>query len=311
MMKKKAKMQFRFYEMGPNTQVLALLGEDWIRPYGQDIVDLHFHNYMELGICYDGHGECTLRDKNCPFQKGSILVIPPNYPHNNTTDKGTVAYWEWMYFDMDNVIKDMNEMSHNKLDTEKLLNMIYSGPLFYQKEEYQTLSNIIMEIREENYRKEYMYHEKVRGLLQSFTVELIRIHNVNSKMSRKNPRNIQIVPALNYVKAHYNDENIRIQDLADVCNISESHFRRIFQECMNMTPNDYVNVIRIHEACNLLLKKHATMDEIAYRVGYGNVSTFNRNFKRIIGMSPYQWKKSPENYAGQMMNFNISALKGW
>lgn len=53
------------------------------------------------------------------------------------------------------------------------------------------------------------------------------------------------------------------------------------------------------------------MDEIAYRVGYGNVSTFNRNFKRIIGMSPYQWKKSPENYAGQMMNFNISALKGW
>ena len=87
MMKKKAKMQFRFYEMGPNTQVLALLGEDWIRPYGQDIVDLHFHNYMEIGICYDGHGECTLRDKNCPFQKGSILVIPPNYPHNNTTEK--------------------------------------------------------------------------------------------------------------------------------------------------------------------------------------------------------------------------------
>ena len=78
-----------------------------------------------------------------------------------------------------------------------------------------------------------------------------------------------------------------------------------------MTPNDYVNVARIHEAGRLLLKSHATMEEIAYRVGYGNVSTFNRNFKKMLGMTPYQWKRSPDNYAGQMLNFKISALKGW
>ncbi len=78
-----------------------------------------------------------------------------------------------------------------------------------------------------------------------------------------------------------------------------------------MTPNDHVNVVRIQEASRLLLKSHATMGEIAYRVGYGNVSTFNRNFKRMLGMTPYQWKKSPDNYAGQMLNFMISALKGW
>ena len=93
--------------------------------------------------------------------------------------------------------------------------------------------------------------------------------------------------------------------------MSESHFRRIFQECMNMPPNDLINVIRIREAGKLLLKSHISMAEVAYRVGYGNVSTFNRNFKRMMGITPYQWKKSPENYAGRMMDFKISALKGW
>lgn len=307
---KKPRLQFRYYEMGPRNQVLALLGEDWRRPYGDEIDVMHFHNYMEIGICHEGRGECVLRDYVKPFEGGCIVIIPPNYPHNHISVPGSTAFWEWMYFDIESVLQDMKELSYSKLDTEYMLNVLYGSALFFHQEEYQKISNTILEIRGECDKKVYMYREKIRGLLQSFVVELLRIHNVNSEMPKKNPRSFQIAPALNYVKKNYN-EDIRIRDLANVCSISESHFRRIFQECMNMTPNDYVNVARIHEAGRLLLKSHATMEEIAYRVGYGNVSTFNRNFKKMLGMTPYQWKRSPDNYAGQMLNFKISALKGW
>lgn len=136
------------------------------------------------------------------------------------------------------------------------------------------------------------------------------MHNINDEMLNKNARNFQIVQALNYVKKHYN-QDIRIKELADSCNMSESNFRRIFQECMHMIPKDYVNMIRIREASKILLSSYATMDEVAYQVGYGNVSSFNRNFKKIIGMTPYQWKRSPDNYVGQMLDLKISALKGW
>lgn len=310
MAKKKPKLQFRYYEMGPHDQVLALLGEEWRRPYGNDITDLHFHNYMEIGICYEGHGESVLRDSVRTFEGGCITIIPPNYPHTNMTDSGTTAFWEWMYFDIDSVLQDMKEMSFSKLDTDHIRNALYDSALFFYQYEQVQISNTIMEIREECDRKAFMYREKLRGLLQSFVVELLRTHNIQEDMPRKSPRSFQIAPALSYVKEHYNEE-IRIRDLARVCNISESHFRRIFQECMNMTPNDHVNVVRIQEASRLLLKSHATMEEVAYRVGYGNVSTFNRNFKQMLGMTPYQWKRSPENYAGQMLDFKISALKGW
>ena len=310
MAKKKPKLQFRYYEMGPNDQVLALLGDEWRRPYGEDITDHHFHNYMEIGICYEGHGKSVLRDHVEIFESGCITIIPPNCPHTNLSDSGTTAFWEWMYFDIDSVLQYMKEISFNKLDPEYIQNVLNETALFFNQKEQARISNTILEIREECDRKAYMYREKIKGLLQAFVVELLRIHNIKGEMPRKSPRSFQIAPALAYVKEHYNEE-IRIRDLARVCNISESHFRRIFQECMNMTPNDHVNVVRIHEASRLLLKSHATMEEVAYRVGYGNVSTFNRNFKRMLGMTPYQWKRSPDNYAGKMLDFKISALKGW
>ncbi len=244
------------------------------------------------------------------FEGGVISIIPPNYPHHNETEPGETAFWEWMYFDMDSVLQDMKNISYSKLDTESITSALNGSALFFQQDEHRKISSTILEIRDECDKRAYMYREKLRGLLQSFTVELLRIHNVQEELPRKSPRNFQIAPALAYAKDHYHEE-IRVRDLARACNMSESHFRRIFQECMNMPPNDLINVVRIREAGKLLLKSHISMEEVAYRVGYTNVSTFNRNFKRMMGITPYQWKKSPDNYAGRMLDFRISTLKGW
>lgn len=310
MIKKKPKLEFRYYEMKPNEQVLALLGEEWRRAYGDNIPHLHFHNYMEIGICHEGDGESRLFDSVNRFEKGCITIVPPNYPHNHTAAPGTTAFWEWLYVDVDSVLQDMKELSFNKLDTDYMQNALYESALFFHQDEHRKISNIILMIRDECDKKDYMYRENLKGLLQSFVVELLRIHNVQENMPRKSSRNFQIAPALSYAKEHYKEE-IKIQDLAEVCSISETHFRRIFWECMNMPPNEYINVIRIQKASRLLLKSYATMEEIAYQVGYGDVSTFTRNFKKMFGMTPYQWKRSPENYTRQMMESRVSALRGW
>ena len=204
----------------------------------------------------------------------------------------------------------MQELSFSKLDTDYLRNELYKTALFFYQKKYPKISDIILKVREECDKKAYMYRETVKGLLQAFVVELLRIHNVQADMPKKSTRNFQIAPALSYVKGNYH-EDIKIQDLAKVCGISETHFRRIFQECMNMGPNDYINVIRIQEASRLLLKSFATMEEIAFQVGYGDVSTFTRNFKKMFGMTPYQWKRSPDNYSGHMLDSKISVLRGW
>ena len=55
MAKQREKVEFRYYEIGEDEPVLALLGEEWIREYGKEIKCLHFHNLMEIGYCQLGH----------------------------------------------------------------------------------------------------------------------------------------------------------------------------------------------------------------------------------------------------------------
>lgn len=104
---------------------------------------------------------------------------------------------------------------------------------------------------------------------------------------------------------------IKMSDLASACNMSESHFRKEFTESMNMRPSDYVNLVRVEKACEMMKKSEASMDEVAYKSGFGNVSSLTRNFRKILNITPYQWKKSSDNYEIQLRQYNISAYKGW
>ena len=106
-------------------------------------------------------------------------------------------------------------------------------------------------------------------------------------------------------------KKMKAAELADICSMSETHFRRIFESYIKMSPMDYVNLIRIQKACELMKKSNDSMDTIAIKCGFTTTSTFNRNFRKFLDTSPYQWKINPENYEHKLLNYRISALKGW
>ena len=58
------KIEFRYYKMPQDVPFLALFGDKWIQNYGRDIDFLHFHNYLEIGYCYDEQAHCPLEEKN-------------------------------------------------------------------------------------------------------------------------------------------------------------------------------------------------------------------------------------------------------
>lgn len=109
---------------------------------------------------------------------------------------------------------------------------------------------------------------------------------------------------------HYS-KNLRAGQISRACGLSESHFRRTFEEVMRVSPMDYLNQIRIKNACNLINEKNVSMEEIGRMVGYQTPSTFNRNFKRITGMQPLRWKQEVSTHRGRIADFNVKALKGW
>lgn len=308
--KKKETMELRYYDIPQKEYVLALLGEEWIREYGNGVVHLHFHNMMEIGYCRDGKGTIILDEVELSYEPEMLSVIPKNYPHTTNSEPGKKSYWEYLYFDPENILRNM--YPDNEMRQEKLLHLINRKAQFFQVRENPQLVSIVLTIMEEMRNKREFYVDTVNSLASALLLEIARMNcnRTEEVYEERKPGIAQIKNALDYISKEYR-ESIRIECLAEKCNMSETHFRRLFVEYMNMTPVDYINMVRVQRACELMKKTNDSMNEIAVKVGFATTSTFNRNFKRIVGTTPYQWKKNPENYEGKLLQFNISAVKGW
>ena len=309
--RKKDTIELRFYDVPQNEQVLALVGENWIREYGHDEPNRHFHNLYEIGYCKDGNGELILDETSHDYQPGMVSLIPQNYPHTTLSKLGEgPSYWEYFFFDPMQVLAELypKDETYQREVFQKLSRRAY----FVKEDENVILAAQVKWILDEMRIKKSRYRENVNAMLRILVVELLRLsENADDGADkRRKLNNAQILPALEYVKVEY-AKAIRIEELAKLCHMSETHFRRVFETCMNMSPVDYINLTRVQIACELMKKTDDSMDVVAGKVGFATTSTFNRNFKKFLNTSPYQWKISPENYEGKLLNYNISALKGW
>lgn len=96
---------------------------------------------------------------------------------------------------------------------------------------------------------------------------------------------------LEYISKHYAEE-ITLQRIADIVNISPSHLSRIFKEITGKKYVDYLNDYRLEKAKKLLLSSSYNVNEIAHMVGYGSYPYFLRIFKLQTGMTPVEFKNN-------------------
>ena len=106
-------------------------------------------------------------------------------------------------------------------------------------------------------------------------------------------------------------EEIKVQDVESICEISATHFLRVFTSYMKMSPLEYINTVRVYTACELLETTDAPVADVAHKCGFTTNSTFNRNFKQLMGVTPLEWRKRPESYEQQLLRFDIHSEKGW
>ena len=315
--KKKKQMEFRYYEIPYGEPVLALLGEHWNQPYGFDrdhqlVTDLHFHNLMEIGCCYEGTGELVLEAEKYAFCGGMVSVIPRKFPHTTLSPGGEVSRWEFLFLDIEKIAEEL--YGQDRRMYEWILSRCGRGAFCRNKAEAPELYRLVVMILQEMSRKRERYQEVVRGLLGALLVEIARNTGENpTGMERSLGERTgaqHLFSAFEYVSLHYTQE-IRARDLAAACHMSESHLRRLFAQAMGMPPMDYVNYVRIEKACQRMKTTEESIAATAAQSGFVSVSAFNRNFRRILGVTPREWKKSPENYQGRLAQYRIAYHDGW
>lgn len=96
---------------------------------------------------------------------------------------------------------------------------------------------------------------------------------------------------IDYINTNYRSR-IDIKHLAHLTNLSVSQFERTFRGNFGMTPVKFINRFRVHQACIMLQRSNHTITQVAHDCGFCDHSHLSREFVRIMGKSPGQYRKS-------------------
>lgn len=318
---KKQDLEYRYYRMPSDMYVFALLGDAWVREYGVDgkgkrIETLHFHNFLEIGYCIDGSGEMILNKDVHAYKKGNFTVIPGKYPHTTNSKPGTKSSWEYLFIDVEGILKSLynNKIKLKKMDA--MIALINRNVLFSDGKTDKNIADSIKRLMDILRYKKPFYEEEAHGSLISLLIKIARKAKTRDSTftSEKDVFNDKIPELLekatDYISKNYTMD-IKVSNLAKYLYISEVHLRRIFDKYMKMGVLDYINLVRINEACKLLQKSTENIEDISGVCGFNNISTFNRNFKKIMGLTPKDWRKNTENHGKNLLEYNILIKESW
>ncbi len=312
MRKKKQVAEFRYYKMPENCALFALLGEKWRQKYERDIDYLHFHNYLEIGYCYEGDGRMVLGEEEIQYQGGDFTVIPSNFLHTTNSAPGRLSSWEYLFVDVEKLIEKATAGVPGRM--EKLMRRINNRATLVSSEKYPYLGEQIRTIMNIMRGGEAFCQEEAEALMTALLMEVARRNGDGTLGEVKNSGGVKsgnlIFRVLDYISDHYS-EPLKVGDIAKWAHISETHFRRVFLAHMNMSPLEYINLVRIQAACEYLKKTDEPVAMIAAKCGFTVSSTFNRNFLQIMGVTPAQWRNRPENYEQQILKYQIRSEEGW
>ena len=135
-------------------------------------------------------------------------------------------------------------------------------------------------------------------MLQSLVLELIYV--LNSEIAKQhingksNANSLVIEKTLKYIDEHLT-ENLSLERLAQLNNLSPVHFHNIFKKTMEKTLRKYVEEKRIKQSISLILTTHMTLTEIAFECGFSSQSYFSYAFKRKMGCTPREYMQKMNN----------------
>ncbi|MCR5716401.1 MAG: AraC family transcriptional regulator [Lachnospiraceae bacterium] len=303
---KKTVIEYRNYELPQNFPVLLLTGEGW---HISDIRSntLHIHNCLEIGICHTDSGIIEFANQPLPFQAGDVSFISRNLAHTTYSTKGSASLWSYIFVNPEEMLHGYYDNSFPYADL--FHDMTQNIHAIYSRDDHREITYLVLQIMEELKHKEMNYQVIVRGLFLALFMKLLRIYksDISAEADKEAQENsIVIAPALDYIRDHYM-QSFAIEDLAQMCHLSETHFRRVFHDIMNTSPLNYLNTTRILAACTLLRSTEDSVLSISEQVGFHSVSSFNRHFAEIMGTQPTAWRKKTL----QVQNASILKYSGW
>ena len=251
-----------------------------------DLCRWHAHEEYELHLITDTRGKAFVGDYIGDFKAGDLFLVGPNLPHNWVTDEvwtEPVAIRDMLVQFSHVSIEKLAEGFPEFSEVLKLLNLAQSGvqfegfnPTFARGHMESIRDNIGIERNLAFIRFLVRLNEHAEKRVLSAT-KLVQAQG-NTKQARISAVVDQIVENFK--------EDLSVAKAADMANMTQSTFSRNFQTVTGHSFLEFVNRVRIGQACGMLYASDDPILQIAQQAGFNNLANFNRHFLKVKGMTP-------------------------
>lgn len=262
----------------------------------KEALKLHSHNYFQIYYVISGRLTHHLENSMADLTAGDIFILPPNQPHYIQTPDGEVDFYSLSFTtDYFQNIKEANKLILDFLlylqaeQAEKIepkISLSYEDMIFTDT----LFKRIMAEFSGNKTGKQEIVKETVSVLLSLFA----RVYFEENALALVAKENRQLVlHSIEYIKNHF-DEDITLGEIVRRSAMSKTNFCTIFNSIAGMPFKEYINRYRIERAAELI----ASGEKISVAgncCGYNDFSTFYRNFKKYMKISPSEFANKNKN----------------
>lgn len=270
----------------------------------------HWHYFMEILLIKEGTAFISCNNKSYYATKNDLIVFPPTCIHSIQAADGLPLKYYVCKFDLNQMNSSIHSTEIGSVNFvgyfQNSLFEEYSCHLFpfslRENSEYATTSiSLFEESITEMYSQKLGYHSVVSAKLCQLLMLLIRY--ISNADFFSTPVYSQMVEETNintiteYIEQHIS-ENILVENLAAMCNMSYSHFAKMFRMLYGQSCKKYISFLRLCKVENMLVFTSHDLTFISQECGFSDCSHLIRLFKEKYGITPHQYRLKNHKISG-------------
>jgi len=243
----------------------------------------HMHHHVEVVYMCAGHSGALVESTPCDIEGDSLFITFPNQIH---AYEGRERQEYHLMIVNPDLFPELSGIFGGYLPKSPILEGASAHP--------ELLSLIEMIGREAQRSREGggdpISEPHLRGLGLAFFSSLFRVLPLEKKGATQGDAMRRI---LDYCAQNYN-EKLSLDLLGEALHMSKYYISHLFSERFHMSFSDYINTLRLAEACRYLESTDKSVTEISELVGFGTLRTFNRVFQKHYNISPTEFRYERE-----------------
>lgn len=234
----------------------------------------HLHYHLELALVSAGRTRATVDSTVYYVEAGDLIIVYPNQIHTFETLERETCILMIVNPDI------LSEFGKHFTSSVPVSNLIKGAALDSE------LSALAQKIADVYYGDEQFKDTILRGYLLAFFGKLLQRIEVKDIQTKE--YNV-LGSILNYC-SNNSDMPLSLDLLERELHISKYYISHMMSSKLNMGFNDYVNSLRVSNACKYLRKTDKSITEISNIVGFNTLRTFNRAFRKQLGITPSEYR---------------------